>query len=364
MELLIRKPEIAALAKRIFSGLATDGDLERANIEDVRAIKCDTGTVHYRAMADTVELKAVGAERSKRYIASDETVDRMGDIIRVKGWDLRNFLKNPQALWAHNSRALPIGRVTEHEKGEHKGAPALLETITYLEEGISEAAEAVWKLVNAGIIKAVSVGFLPQKTVWPETPEERNELGLGPYGVLFEKQEQLELSNCTIPANPSCLATRSVKTALREMVDAGQITESVARQLVELGEKRTIQVQVPALPEGRGIPDEVDGVTTTTSSTGAVESFVVVEGQLRRVKSASPPPPPRPPTTLELELPDDPRIDQILEEMRQLREEISMLRGEVASSVVRNSPARKDDVRRALVEVVARAGQRIALETH
>lgn len=358
MELLIKKPELKALAERIFSGLATEGDLGRAKIEDVRAIKCDDGEVRYRALVgDDVELKSGSEDRSKRYIASDETVDRMGDIIRVKGWDLKNFLRNPQALWAHNSRALPIGRVTEWEKGDVKGAPALLETITYLEEGVSAEAEAIWKLVNAGVIKAVSVGFLPIKMTWPESPEEREAMGLGPYGVLFEKQEQLELSNCTIPANPSCLATRSVRTALRDMISAGQITEVVARKLVELGEKRTVQVSVPEEYEEIAVA----GSSGTTVISTPVETFVVSGGRLKRVKAAQPPPPIEDMTEV-FEMPEDPRIDELLKEVRALREDVSAMKTQIEDVGVRGKKSRDGDVRSLLQDVVARVGSRLTEE--
>jgi len=358
MELLIKKPELKTLADRILSGLATIGDLERAKIEDVRAIKCDTGEIHYRALVgDDVELKENSAERSKRYIASDETVDRMGDIIRVKGWDLKNFLRNPQALWAHDARALPIGRVTEWEKSEVKGSPALLETITYLEEGVSAEAEAIWKLVKAGVIKAVSVGFLPLKMAWPESPEERDALGLGPYGVLFEKQEQLELSNCTIPANPSCLATRSVRTALRDMITAGQITEAVARKLVEIGEKRSFQVSVPAQIE------EIEPSTTSgTFGASAVETFVVSGGKLMRVKSGDAPPPPE---TIEIEgaeFEPDTRLDTILEEVRGMRSDFAALKVQMEDAVIRAGKSNGADEKRTLKDVVARVGRRLSQE--
>src|SRR5262245_25714543 len=36
------------------------------------------------------------------FVLSDETPDRMGDIIRADGWDTRNFKRNPVALFAHS----------------------------------------------------------------------------------------------------------------------------------------------------------------------------------------------------------------------------------------------------------------------
>ena len=45
------------------------------------------------------------------FVLSHESDDRMGDIIRQDGWDLKNFQKNPVMLWAHDSRGIPpIGK--------------------------------------------------------------------------------------------------------------------------------------------------------------------------------------------------------------------------------------------------------------
>ena len=43
------------------------------------------------------------------FIMSDETVDRMGDVIVAEGWDLGDFKSNPIALLNHNADAI-IGR--------------------------------------------------------------------------------------------------------------------------------------------------------------------------------------------------------------------------------------------------------------
>src|SRR5215472_10080451 len=43
------------------------------------------------------------------FVLSDETPDRMGDIIAVNGWYLENFKRNPIALFGHRSD-FPIGK--------------------------------------------------------------------------------------------------------------------------------------------------------------------------------------------------------------------------------------------------------------
>lgn len=345
MEILIKSPELEALSRKILSGLATRNDLSAAKLEDVRAIKSDTGEIHYRANAEPMERKPDDPVRSRRYVASDETVDRMGDIIRVKGWDLSNFRKNPQALWAHNSRALPIGTVTEMDKGELRGSPALLETITYLEQGLDPAADAVWKLVNAGVVRAVSVGFLPVQTRFPDSPEERQELGLGDWGVLYEKQEQLELSNCTIPANPSALATRTVKEALRGMIARGEITERDADAVVELGEQRKIQIQVPDL--------------TSITASGTNDVFTVTEGgKLQRSAAVEPK---KNPVVDQLEVLD--ALGMVADEISQLRNDLAGIDSKIEAAVGRALRDPRKDMRRTLEAAVERVGQRLAKET-
>lgn len=48
----------------------------------------------------STELKAVGDE-TYSFVASDETADRYGDIVRVAGWDLANYKRNPIVLFQH-----------------------------------------------------------------------------------------------------------------------------------------------------------------------------------------------------------------------------------------------------------------------
>ena len=54
-------------------------------------------------------IKGVDLEkRTLHMIATDETKDRDGDVIKVKGWDFDNYRKNPVFLWAHNYGSVPL----------------------------------------------------------------------------------------------------------------------------------------------------------------------------------------------------------------------------------------------------------------
>ena len=57
---------------------------------------------------DIINKTAVSDGGSLEFVLSDATVDRYGDIVDARGWDLRNFKLNPIALFGH-SASFPIG---------------------------------------------------------------------------------------------------------------------------------------------------------------------------------------------------------------------------------------------------------------
>ncbi|HLE86268.1 MAG TPA: HK97 family phage prohead protease [Candidatus Brocadiaceae bacterium] len=130
-------------------------------------------------------------------IASTADVDRDGEIIDPKGWDLENFLKNPVILWAHQYHELPIGIAENTKIGKlpNSEMEGLLISGRFADEKANPKAEQVRRLYADGILKTVSVGFIPK---------ERN-------GMTITKAELLELSFVPVPANPQALALAMAK---------------------------------------------------------------------------------------------------------------------------------------------------------
>jgi phage head maturation protease len=87
-------------------------------------------------------------------VLSDETPDRMGDVISADGWDFKDFIRNPIALFGHRSD-FPIGNWT-NLRVEGK---ALRGHLQLAPEGTSARIDEIRRLIAAGILKAVSVGF-------------------------------------------------------------------------------------------------------------------------------------------------------------------------------------------------------------
>jgi HK97 family phage prohead protease len=133
------------------------------------------------------------------FTLSDETVDRYGDIVSADGWELDAFRKNPIALFGHQYD-FPIGRWLDIHVDE--AAKALRGKLALAPKKASARIDEIRTLIEAGILKAVSVGFRAlERPKWIKD-EEGEETG----GLKFSRHELLECSVVPVPANPNALA--------------------------------------------------------------------------------------------------------------------------------------------------------------
>jgi len=134
------------------------------------------------------------ADDPMEFVMSTEAVDRMGDVIKADGWDLSEFKNNPICLFSH-SHDLPIGT---WEKVRVEGK-RLIGRLKMAAAGTSAAVDTVRALLEQRILKAVSVGFMPEEY------EERKD-GKGNWlGITFTKQILNECSVVSVPANSEAL---------------------------------------------------------------------------------------------------------------------------------------------------------------
>ena len=158
-------------------------------------------------------------ERTLTYIASDETPDRMGDVIKVEGWNLTTYKRNPVILWGHDtSNVPPIGRATNVRRSVMEdGKPALLASVEFAPPEAHEFADTIYQLSKGGFLNAVSVGFMPLEAE-EATEKEKADLGMPPYGVIYSSADLLEISVVSVPANPSALVTGAKSLAAAGLV--------------------------------------------------------------------------------------------------------------------------------------------------
>jgi len=127
------------------------------------------------------------------FVMSTADRDRVGDIV-MQDWDLRDFKRNPIALYAHD-HTLPIGR-WENVRVQ---AEKLVGRLVLAQRGTSEFIDTLHSLVEQRILKAVSVGFLPKS--WDPIDEK------DPWdGYILSGNALMECSLCAVPANPNALS--------------------------------------------------------------------------------------------------------------------------------------------------------------
>ena len=147
----------------------------------------------------TIEAQDIDEDsRTVRFVASDETLDRYGDIVRCD-WNLVPFKKNPVFLWNHSYGVPPIGTIEPVEVVGKK----LMASARFAAAGVSDFADQLFRLVRAKILRAVSVGFTAprEKMVRIEDDE-----GRWTGGIEWNEPELLEVSLVAVPANPKALA--------------------------------------------------------------------------------------------------------------------------------------------------------------
>lgn len=188
---------------------------KRVSIDEYLASR-GYGGVERRHFArdDGVVLKALPAsivEKAKfdkeagtiRFVMSAEVEDRDRDIVVQAGLDTAEFEKNPVAPWGHQARDMPVGQWSDIAK-VLTGRPKRTEGTLKLTKGEPQADRLALHL-EAGSIRACSIGFMPKSIERREVPDEMK----GDYfypGYMIHEAELYECSPCSIPANPAALA--------------------------------------------------------------------------------------------------------------------------------------------------------------
>lgn len=138
-------------------------------------------------------LKSVLDEEKQivHVVASTGNEDRHKDTVNPKGWDLKNFEKNPVILVSHDYSSLPVGKAIKtwmEDDALHM----------HIEIAQTEKGKELFYLVKNGFLNTVSVGFIAK------------EYGKMKGDFTIMKQELLEVSFVAVPANPDALVQNDV----------------------------------------------------------------------------------------------------------------------------------------------------------
>ena len=170
-----------------------------------------------------------------RYVASDETLDCYNEIVRANGWQFTYFSKNAPFVDSHDYSTIKnlLGQVVDFRVVGN----ALEEDVMYSRE-LGTLGEWAFKMVRDGFLRAVSVGFVPTAlcSKWDSDKtaflSQCDALKLDPSTAaklqgVYLKQEQIELSQCVIGANPNALAKAYKGGCLTEQ-DIDQLSALIA----------------------------------------------------------------------------------------------------------------------------------------
>lgn len=177
-----------------------------------------------------VVLRAPDTGRVVRFRASTAAVDRHGTIVRPEGIRTEKFARNPVFLWAHDGYggpggAPPIDSVIGRVVGWEQSPQAFDVDVEFAPPEANPKAEMAYRLVKAGFLNAVSIGFIPLR--WHE--EVRGEGEAREVITIYDEVELLEVSLVPVPSNPEAVAlARDIARALIRGVVPGDVSEKTA----------------------------------------------------------------------------------------------------------------------------------------
>ena len=189
-----------------------------------------------RKLFDT-EMQDLTGEEIEAIITT-ETIDRDGEVLISQGMDTTEFDKNPVVFYNHDY-AMPVGKVKDIRRGQNK-VDATIEFARrpdgYQGDFFPDFVKA---LVGQGIVKGISIGFMPKKGgVRRPSAKDRKDFGDDVQNV-YSQWKLLEVSVAPLPANGTALVSAIKKGAVS--------AESAKRWLgTEAQKNHVIEIHMPS----------------------------------------------------------------------------------------------------------------------
>lgn len=162
---------------------------------------CKQMNLHARSVDDDARIL--------RIVGTTEALDRDGESIRVNGWKLDNFRKNPVVMFGHDYSTRPVARAV---KIDNSGKALTFDVQFPTEEEAGEwfgFTDSVYRMLKSGFLNSSSVGFRPLK--WEDADGD----GKSAPRRIWTEQELMELSIVPVPSNPEALAAAWQKGAVK-----------------------------------------------------------------------------------------------------------------------------------------------------
>jgi HK97 family phage prohead protease len=179
-----------------------------------RLVKLYTGAVGLRGGIKCEVKSLAGDAPILDFVATDETLDRYNEVIKITGWDTKNYLANPVVPDCHNydSVARILGRTVSLTIADGQ----MVNRVEFcLDNPLGAMA---YKMAKGQFIKSESVGFIPLEWIAGKAGEPDR---------TFTKQELLEISLVVVPANPGATVGLALKSGAIDRADVAAAADFI-----------------------------------------------------------------------------------------------------------------------------------------
>ena len=204
----------------------SSGNVEHHVFKNIPAKKKEYTVADVKTMCTAAGIEYEEGDELKiiEFVASDETADREGDVMRMDGGDFTDFKTNPQFLYVHDYHGITIGSVLKLVVDKSDSSNPKL-VITVLFQTVTDEAADLFELTRRGFMKAVSIGFRAKEGgIHFPTEAEREAMGMRPGGVIFMAWELYEVSLCPIGMNAHALKKSFLHKKTIDMLTKQNVT--------------------------------------------------------------------------------------------------------------------------------------------
>ena len=132
-------------------------------------------------------------------IITTGNIARDGAIITPSGWDFAHYDRNPVVLWQHDDSAMPVARMVDRTIGD-------AEIVARIAIDMDDPeGQRLHGKIKRGYVNATSVRWLPRETEVRQVGEGKEKRDV----LVFLRQEMLETSFVSIPADPGAMILRA-----------------------------------------------------------------------------------------------------------------------------------------------------------
>jgi len=243
--------------------------LLKSQSSDARSVfRCDVNGEsvegYCRAFKAPGTIETNDEERSDTSLVTTASLDRDFEVLDPKGADWAQFRKNPIVTFAHEYRALPVGKAAwvKRQASKDPNQDGWLAKTLYAgkPDGWTGEwmADAVWHLVKTGVIKGKSIGFIPLRYREIEEGDIKRRPELASATWMIEKYVVLEYAVAPVQSNPDALVEEIGKMKTKGLILPDDILESIGIIVPEPGRRSVKSSSQPDPDDGPALPGDMD----------------------------------------------------------------------------------------------------------